>query len=104
MTVYVTEAPDFALVAEGDPMEMVGAVLSSTNVVEGPALNDELPEASVAVPEAIEIPIVPSPEHDDKVTVRVEVPAPLTAAEHVAVPEVLTVISPLASVTAEAPV
>ena len=85
-------------------MVKVGTVLSSVKVVDGPALKEELPDASVAVPEAIEIPIVPSPEQLERVTVRVEVPAPVTAAEHVAVPEVLSVISPLASVTADAPV
>ena len=98
------EALDFALVTEGALITRVGAVLSSINVVEGPALREVFPAASDEVPEAIEIPMVPSPEQDDNVTVRVEVPVPLTAAEQVAVPDVLTVISPLASVTAEAPV
>ena len=90
------ESLDFAFDTEGALITNVGGVLSSTNVLEGPALNEALLEASVAVPEAIEIPIVPSPEQLESVTVRVEVPAPVTAAEQVAVPEVLTVMSPLA--------
>ena len=94
---------DLAFETDGDPILKVGTVLSSVNVVDGPALNDKLPEASLAVPAAIEIPTVPSPEQDDRVTVRVVVPVPLTAAEQVAVPVVLMVISLLASVTDEAP-
>ena len=100
----MTDVLDFAFVTEGALIDKVGTVLSSIKVVDGPALKAEFPAESAAVPEAIEIPIVPSPEQEDSVTVRVEVPAPLTAAEHVADPDVLTVTSPLASVTADAPV
>ena len=100
----MTEALDFAFELEGGPIDRVGAVLSSVKVVEGPAAAVVLPEASTAVPDAMEIPMVPSPVHEESVTVRVDVPVPLTAAEQVAVPDVLTVISPLANVIEEAPV
>ena len=101
---YVTVSEDFASVLEGDPIETVGAVLSSVNVLEGPAAAAVFPAESAAEAAAIEIPTAPSPEQDDNVTVRVAVPAPLTAAEQAAVPEALTVISALAKVTEEAPV
>ena len=100
----MTEALDFAFATEGAPIETVGAVLSSAKVVEGPAAAVVFPEASTAVPAAIEIPPDPSPEQLDRVTVLVDVPAPLTAAEQVAVPEVLTVRSPLAKLIEDAPV
>ena len=94
---------DLASVLEGAPIETVGAVLSSINVVEGPAPAAKFEAASVAVPEAIVIPTVPSPVQEDSVTVRVLVPAPETAAEQLAVPVLLTVISAFAKVTAVAP-
>ena len=95
---------DLASVLEGDPIETVGAVLSSVKVVEGPSAAAVFPAASVADPAATVIPTAPSPEQDDRVNVRVAMPAPLTAAEQVAVPEALTVMSPLAKVTEVAPV
>ena len=95
---------DFASVFEGEPIETVGAVLSSVNVLEGPAAAAVLPAASEAEAAAIEIPTAPSPEQDESVTVRVLVPAPLTAAEQAAVPPALTVISLLAKLTEVAPV
>ena len=101
---YVTVSEDLASVFEGDPIDTVGAVLSSVNVLDGPAAAAVFPAASEAEAEATEIPTAPSPVHDERVTVRVVVPAPLTAAEQVAVPEALTVMSALASVTAVAPV
>ena len=101
---YVTEALDFALVAEGAPIAIVGAVLSSMKVVDGPALKLRFPEASLALPDAIVMPIVPSPEQDASVTVRVAAPAPLTVAVQAAVPVVFTVMSLLANVTVDAPV
>ena len=88
---YVTVSELLASVFEGAPITTVGAVLSSVNVVEGPAAAAVFPAKSLAEAAATEIPIVPSPEHDDKVTVRVEVPAPVTAAEQSAVPPLLTV-------------
>ena len=97
----VSEEP--ASVLEGDPIETVGAVLSSVNVVEALDAAAVFPAASEAVAAAIEIPIVPSPEQEDKVTVREVVPAPLTAAVHVADPVVLTVISLSAKETEVAP-
>ena len=104
MSAYVTVSELFASDLEGDPMLKVGAVLSSVKVLEGPAAAVEFPAASAAVADAIEIPIVPSPEQLESVTVLVAVPAPDTAAVHVAVPVALTEISPLARVTDEAPV
>ena len=73
-------------------------------MLDGPDPAAVLLEASLAVPEAMEIETVPSPEHEVSVTVRVEVPAPDTAFEQVAVPVVFSETSVPASVTAEAPV
>ena len=101
---YVTVSELLASVLEGAPIAKVGAVLSSVKVVDGPAAAAVFPAASEAEAAAIVIPIVPSPEHDDRVTVRVEVPAPVTAAVQSADPVLLTVISPSASDTLEAPV
>ena len=100
----MTVSEDLASVLEGDPIVTVGAVLSSVNVLEGPAAAAVFPAESEAVAAAREIPTAPSPEQDDRVTVRVAEPAPLTAAEQAAVPDALTVMSALAKVTAEAPV
>ena len=63
--------------ADGLPMAIVGAVLSTTKVELGPDPDAKWPTVSEAVPEAIEIPNVPSPEMPDNVTVRV-VPLPET--------------------------
>ena len=59
-------------------MEIVGAVLSTVNVVLGPAAGARLPARSEAVPAAIEIPRLPLPVMLLMVTVRVR-PVPLTA-------------------------
>ena len=100
---YVTEALDLASVTEGEPIETVGAVLSTINEVDGPAESAVFPAKSLAEAAASEIDAVPSPEHDDKVTVRVAVPAPLTAAVQLAVPVVWTETSLAAKVTVSAP-
>ena len=100
---YVTESALFAFEAEGDPSETVGAVLSTLNVLEGPALEAVLPARSEAVPEAKEIPIVPSPVQELRETVRVEVPVPLTATVQSAVPVLLSVRSAAIVVTEPAP-
>jgi len=84
-------------------MLTVGAVLSTVNVVDGPAAAALLPALSLAVDAAIDMPIVPSPVIDDTVTVRVEVPDPLTAAVPLAVPVLFNVTLPAASVTLSAP-
>ena len=89
--------------ADGAPITKVGAVLSTLNADEGPELAAEFAAASVAVPAAIEIETVPSPEQLVSVTVLVDVPAPLTAFEQVAVPVVLSETLPDASVTELAP-
>ena len=94
----------FASDFEGDPMLKVGAVLSSAKVDEALGAAAVLPAASEAVAEAKVIPIVPSPVQLESVTVRVELPAPLTAAVQSAVPVLLTLTSASASVTDEAPV
>ena len=96
--------PALASVTDGELITNVGAVLSTIKVEEGPVPEAVFPEASDAVPEAIEMETVPSPVQLVSVIVRVEAPAPLTAFEQVAVPVVLSEISPEASVTADAPV
>ena len=65
------------MLADGAPIETIGAELSTANVALGPAARARLPATSEAVPEAIEIPRVPLPEMPDSVTVRV-VPLPET--------------------------
>src|SRR5882724_11420631 len=75
----------------------VGAVLSTVKVVLGPAAGALFPAVSVAVPAAMEIPIVPSPVRLESVTVRV-VPVPVTAFAAVAVPVVFSVMLAAASV------
>src|SRR5436190_1762464 len=54
-----------------------GAVLSTVNVVLGPAAGALFPAVSVAVPAAMEMPSVPSPVMLESVTVRV-LPVPVT--------------------------
>ena len=78
-------------------------MLSILKVVEGPALAEVFPAASDAVAEAKLIPRVPSPVHEESVTVRVEVPVPLTATEQSAVPVLLSVTLPTTVETEEAP-
>jgi hypothetical protein len=75
----------------------VGVVLSTRKVVLGPAAAALLPAVSVAVPAAIEIPSVPSPVRLLIVTVRVT-PDPVTPTVPFAVPVLLSVTSPVASV------
>jgi hypothetical protein len=78
----------------------VGGVLSTLNVVLGPAAGAVLPAVSLAVPAAIEIPRVPSPEMLLIVTVRV-VPLPgATAKAPLAVPVLFSVMFPTANVLA----
>ena len=62
-------------------MDIVGGVLSTLKVVLGPAAGAELPAVSVAVPEAIDMPSVPSPVMLEMVTVLV-VPEPVTPRCH----------------------
>ena len=88
-----------AFVCDGAPIANVGAVLSSVKVVDGPAAGAKFPPIEAAVPAAIEMPTVPSPEQLCRVTVRVVVPAPLTDAAQAAEPVVLTVMSEAASET-----
>jgi hypothetical protein len=77
----------------------VGGVLSTRKVVLGPAAAALLPAVSVAVPAAIEIPSVPSPVRLLIVIVRV-VPEPVTPTVPLAVPVLLRVTFPVASVLA----
>ena len=91
------------MLADGALITKVGAVLSTLNVVEGPAPAALFPAASEAVAEASVIPTVPSPVQELNVTVRVEVPVPLTATEQSAVPVLFKVISLEATLTAVAP-
>ena len=100
----MTVSEFLASVLEGAPIKTVGAVLSSVKVVDGPTPAAVLPAASEAEPEATVIPTAPSPVQLESVTVRVEVPAPVTAAVQSADPVLFTVISASAKVTDEAPV
>ena len=84
-------------------MLTVGAVLSTVNVLLGPAAGARLPAVSDAVPDASEIPSVPSPVMLEMVTVRVVVPVPETATDPFAVPVLFRVTLPDASVTVLAP-
>ena len=77
--------------------------MSTVNVALGPAAGAPLPARSVAVPAAIEIPNVPSPVIPEIVTVRAEVPVPVTAIVPTAVPVVISVIFGVASETAFIP-
>ena len=85
------------ILTEGLPILIVGAVLSTVKVEDGPAAGAVFPARSLAVPDAIEIPKVPSPLILEMVTVRV-VPEPVTPKVPVAVPVVFKVIFPVASV------
>ena len=85
-------------------MAISGPALSTVKVALGPAAGAEFPAASVAVPAAIDIPIVPLPVIPLIVTVLVLVPAPLTDTEPVAVPVVFKLIFPATNVTDVAPV
>jgi hypothetical protein len=79
-------------------------MLSTTNVALGPAGPAVLPTASVAVPAAMEMPIVPFPLIALIVTVLIAVPVPVTAMVPVALPVVFKLTFALAKVTAAAPV
>jgi hypothetical protein len=91
--------PMHAELGDGSSMVIVGPVLSTVKVVLGPAAGAGLPMLVVAVPEAIEMPSVPSPEMLEIVTVRVLVPEPLTAIVPVAVPVVFKVMFAADNVT-----
>ena len=88
----------------GGPIDIVGPVLSTVKVVLGPAAGAGLEAPSVAVPAAIEIPNVPSPVIPLIVTVRVDVPVPVTDTDPVALPVVFNVTFAADKVTAVAPV
>ena len=77
--------PPLVIVADGAPMEIVGAVLSTVKVPLGPAAGARLPARSEAVPAAIEIPRLPLPVMLLIVTVRVR-PEPETAKRAVGSP------------------
>ena len=53
--------PEAVAVVEGEPIESVGGVVSTTNVALGPAPSAVFPSVSLAVPGRMEIPSVPSP-------------------------------------------
>ena len=73
-------------------MLIVGAVVSTWNVLLGPAAGEVLPAVSEAVPGAIEIPREPSPEIPLSVTVRV-FPLPETPIVAIAFPVLFRVMS-----------
>ena len=83
-------------------MESVGAVLSTVIVAEGPAAAAWFVARSLAVFAAIEMPMVPSPVIDVRVTVLVAVPVPVTATDALADPVLFSVIFPATRVTASA--
>jgi hypothetical protein len=79
-------------------------MLSTVNVVLGPAAGALLPAVSVALPVPMETPRVPLPVMLESVTVRVVVPVPDTAIVAEALPVGLfSVMSDVESVTAVAP-
>ena len=84
-------------------MAMLGAVLSTVTDALGPAAAAALPATSVAVPDAIEMPRFPLPAIPEIVTVRVEVPDPVTATVPLAVPVAFSVMPPVANVIALTP-
>ena len=84
-------------------MATLGTVLSTVNVVLGPAAGTGAPARSVAVPAIIEIPSVPSPVIPEMVTVRAVAPEVETATVPLAVPVVLSVMSAVARVIALMP-
>ena len=101
--VYVI-GPVRVIVLLGELMETLTAVLSTVNVPLGPAAAAMLPARSDAVPAAMLIPIVPEPVMLEIVTVRVVVPVPVTENAPLAVPVLLSVMLPVANVTASAPI
>jgi hypothetical protein len=108
--VYVT-GPVKAELADGGPIETVGAVLSTSNVGLGlDAGHTPLPLLLLAVPAGMLNPRVPSPVIPDSFTVRVLFPLPLTrivVALGVVLTPLLTglrIMLPLARLTEEAPV
>ena len=103
VTVYVT-GPLRVIATDGEPMLMLGPVLSTVKVALGPAARERLPAVSDALPEAMLIPSVPSPLIPVISTVRLPVPEPVTFTVPVAVPVVLSVIMPGASKMLSAPV
>ena len=83
--------------AEGLPILILGAVLSTVKVVEAADEGAVLPALSLAVPKAIEMPNVPFPVAPEIVTVRV-VPVPDdTLTVPLAVPVLFKVILPVLS-------
>ena len=99
---YVT-GPAAVTGADGALMLTVGAELSTANDALGPPALARLPAASVAVPGAMVNPSVPSPATPVNVTVRVEVPDPVTVAVPTALPVLVIAISASDNVIAEAP-
>lgn len=85
-------------VSDGAPILIVGAILSTLNVVDAPGAGAVLPARSLAVPAAIDMPRLPLPVIPDIVTVRVK-PEPVTFTMlAVAEPVVFKVTLPFANV------
>jgi hypothetical protein len=104
LTVTVTRA--FALyVTVGALITSDGAALLTVKVALGPAAGTRLPARSLAVPAAMLIPIVPSPDKPDIVTVLVRLSVPLIVTEEVlAVLVLFKDTLPVARVMTSAPV
>jgi hypothetical protein len=101
--VYVI-GPLRVMLALGEPIEMLTAVLSTVNVELGPAAAAELPARSLAVLAATLMPMVPEPVMLEMVTVRVAVPDPLIETVPFAVPVGFSVMLPVTTLKAYAPV
>ena len=84
--------PEEVDVTDGDPITSDGTGFVTANVELAPVADAE-PVEFEAVPAAMEMPRVPLPVISDIVTVRVDVPDPLTETVPLAVPVLLTVIS-----------
>ena len=81
--------------AEGAPITTTGGVLSTLNVALGPQAGALPPPLPVAVPAAMDMPMVPSPVILLIVTVRVVLPEPVTETVPLAVPVLFRVTSEL---------
>ena len=79
VTVILTATLEEAVVRVGGVATITGPVLSTINVVLGPAAGAVFPDESDAVPAAMLIPSVPSPVIPLIVIVLVVVPVPDTA-------------------------
>ena len=89
------------MLKEGAPIFTEGPELSTMNAADGPAAGARLLAASDAVPAAMLMATVPSPVQEERVTVRLVLPEPLTTLfAQVAVPVVTKLTLAFVKVTA----